>query len=127
MELKAVSSKCSGCRACLVACAMSCFEENNLRKAALAVIPHFPNPGVFEVRTCNQCGACAEVCPADAIPKNQRGVYEIDPELCIGCMSCLSVCPNGVVFSHPDREAPFMCGLCGDCVKVCGTNVLWIE
>ena len=127
MHLRADSSKCSGCRACLVACALGTFGENNPKKASLAVIPHFPNPGVFEVRTCIQCGSCAEICPVDAIPKNQRGAYYIDPKLCIGCLACVTICPESVIFTHPDLEAPFECDLCGDCVDACGMNVLRIE
>jgi Fe-S-cluster-containing dehydrogenase component len=127
MYLRADSSKCSGCRACLVACALATFGENNPKKASLAVIPHFPDPGTFEVKTCTQCGECAAVCPVDAIPQNERGAYYIDSELCIGCLVCVGACPEGVVLTHPDREAPFECTLCGECVPACGMDVLWIE
>ena len=124
MYLHANSDQCSGCRACLLACSLHLFGENNPKKAALAIIPHFPEPGTFEVRTCTQCGTCAEVCPVEAIHQNDKGAYYIDPEECTACMVCVEECPEGVIFTHPDHEAPFKCDLCGECIEVCGMEVL---
>ena len=45
MRLYADSAKCSGCRACLVACSLNIFQESNPKKASLNLIPHFPAPG----------------------------------------------------------------------------------
>jgi|YelNatPaOPRAMG01_1025707.scaffolds.fasta_scaffold67037_2 ferredoxin len=126
MRLYADSSKCSGCKACLLACAFSHFRENNIRKAALAIVPHFPSPGKYEVRVCTQCGECAKVCPVDAIPQNDKGAYYIDPELCIACDACIDACPEHVIFKIPGRDQPFECDLCGECVNFCGMNVLSI-
>jgi ferredoxin len=126
MRLYADSAKCSGCKACLLACAFSHFQENNTHKAALAIVPHFPSPGTYEVRVCTQCGECAKVCPVDAIPQNDKGAYYIDPELCIACDACIDVCPENVVFKIPGQDAPFECDLCGECVNFCGMNVLSI-
>lgn len=127
MYLRADSAKCSGCRACLLACSLHLFQENNPKKAALAIVPHFPAPGVFEVRTCTQCGECVAVCPVDCIHQNEKGAYYIEAEECIACMACLDACPENVIFTHPDYEAPFECDLCGECIEFCGMNVLWIE
>lgn len=127
MHLRADGAKCSGCRACLLACSLHLFGENNPKKAALAIIPHFPTPGTFEVKTCTQCGDCAEVCPADAILQNEKGAYYIDTEKCTACLICVDECPEGVIFTHPDYAEPFECDLCGECVDFCGMNVLWIE
>jgi Fe-S-cluster-containing dehydrogenase component len=144
MYLHADSSKCSGCRACLLACSLfnagspiwgtpsqrqdGSYGENNPKKAALAIEAHFPEPGVFKVRTCTQCGDCAEVCPADCILQDKRGAYYIVQEECLGldCLQCAEVCPEDVIFTHPDYEAPWQCNLCGQCVPVCGMDVLSI-
>jgi len=127
MHLHADSTRCSGCRACQLACSLHLFGENNPKKAAISIIPHFPQPGTFEVKTCKQCGTCAEVCPVGAIHKNERGAYYIDSEECIACEACVEECPEGVIFLHADYETPFECDLCGDCVEVCGMKALWIE
>ncbi len=119
--------KCSGCRACLVACSLNLFEENNPKKSAINLIPHFPDPGVFELKVCTQCGECAAVCPTGAIKINERGAYYVEYSECILCEECVPVCPEGVMFVKSNlAETAWKCDLCGDCVKVCGTDALWI-
>ncbi|MBN1485447.1 MAG: 4Fe-4S binding protein [Chloroflexia bacterium] len=126
MRLYADSPRCVGCQACKLACAFSHFQENNPRKRALDIIPHFPDPGTYEVRVCTQCGTCAEVCPVEAIYQNDKGAYYIEPEECTACGTCVEECPEQVIFYIPGREEPFKCDLCGYCVEVCGMNVLSI-
>ena len=41
---------------------------------------------------CVACGACAEVCPMDAIAEGD-GKYEIDADKCISCGACADACP----------------------------------
>ena len=124
MLLRADSARCSGCRACQLACSLHLFAENNPKKSALAIVPHFPEPGAFEVRTCNQCGECASVCPTGAIHQNDRGAYYIQAEECDGCLACQSACPEQVIFTHPALSTPFKCDACGDCLPVCGMDAL---
>jgi carbon-monoxide dehydrogenase iron sulfur subunit len=126
MRLYANSAKCSGCRACLVACSLSRFSVDNPKKARLAIEPLFPAPGTFTVRVCTQCGDCAAVCPTDAIHQNEQGAYYIDPDECNLCLACVDACPEKVVFLHSDYEYAFECDLCGDCVEACGMGVLSI-
>jgi Fe-S-cluster-containing hydrogenase component 2 len=127
MRLYAESAKCSGCRACLVACSLNLFTENNPKKAALNIIPYFPAPGVFEVKVCTQCGECAKVCPTEAIRQNARGAYYVDFAECNLCEACVPVCPEGVMYVRTElADTSWKCDLCGDCVAVCGMNVLSI-
>ena len=127
MRLYADSTKCSGCRACLVACSLNLFTENNPKKAALAILPHFPAPGVFEVKVCTQCGRCAEVCPTGAIKQRSDGVYYVDYAECNLCEACVPECPEGVMYVKVDlADHSWKCDLCGDCVLVCGTDALWV-
>ena len=44
---------------------------------------------------CIKCGACASVCPVEAISEGDAQ-YLID-EKCIDCGSCASVCPVGAI------------------------------
>ena len=127
MRLYVDSSKCSGCNACRVACSLNLFGENNPKKAALVIEPHFPAPGVYTVRVCTQCGDCAAVCPTEAIRKNDKGAYYVVSEDCNLCEACVPECPEDVMFVNAKYSATaWKCDLCGDCVAVCGTSALWI-
>ncbi len=127
MRLYADSAKCSGCRACLVACSLNLFGESNPKKAGLLIAAHFPDPGIFEVKVCTDCGDCAAACPTEAIRRNGRGAYFVDFDLCNLCEACVPACPEGVMFVRTDlADTAWKCDLCGDCVSVCGTDALWI-
>lgn len=41
---------------------------------------------------CIGCGACAGVCPVEAISEGD-GKYVIDPDTCIECGACAGECP----------------------------------
>ena len=45
---------------------------------------------------CQNCGACAEVCPVDAISQGD-GKYVIDADTCISCGTCAAGCPVEVI------------------------------
>jgi len=103
--------KCTGCQACVVACAV----ENNLpcvepEQAALGrvvswmdlmttVEGEYPNVRIRYIpRPCMQCDdpPCIKVCPVSATYKNPDGlVGQIYPR-CIGCRYCTNACPYTV-------------------------------
>ena len=118
---------CSGCRACQVLCSLARFGDNNPKKAALQIIGHFPEPGVYEINICSQCGICAEECPTGAIQANET-TYSIDTDSCTGCGICVEVCPTGSMTQHAAIEAPIKCISCGECVEYCPRRALiWEE
>ena len=49
-------------------------------------------PRKIDAVECISCGACAEVCPDDAITEGED-TYEIDPEKCTDCGTCEDECP----------------------------------
>lgn len=127
MRLYANSDRCSGCRACLVACSLNLFEVNNPKQAALRIVPYFPEPGRYELKVCTQCGDCAAVCPTGAIKQNDRGAYYVDFAECNLCEACVTECPEEVMFIRAGlADSTWKCDLCGDCVSVCGMDALWI-
>ena len=115
---------CVGCHDCELICAVVNRGANNPKKGAIRIRPRFPEPE-FHAAVCEQCGACAEVCPVEAI-ENRDGVYVIDEEKCTGCYSCVEACPLEVMFTHSDLEPPFKCILCGECVAICPRSALSI-
>lgn len=48
-------------------------------------------PAKVDEDACTGCGACAEVCPADAITVDDTA--KVDPELCTECGACTDECP----------------------------------
>ncbi len=97
------SNKCIGCRTCEAACAVVHSGKDFFYKDVEDI--NF-NPRLNVIKTarvsapiqCRQCddSPCATVCPVKAID-NENGYVSIDKNLCIGCKSCMVVCPYGAV------------------------------
>ena len=113
-----IHANCSGCGACKLACSMENFAAVQPSRALLRIAGRFPAPGDYRIHFCDQCGECAENCPVEAILM-ESGVYRVDPDLCTGCMTCVDVCPQGVMVPQPDGGIPAKCNLCGACARIC--------
>lgn len=46
---------------------------------------------------CIGCGSCVGVCPVQAIEMNDEGRAQVDPDVCISCGACVGVCPVGAI------------------------------
>jgi len=51
--------------------------------------------------TCRRCeeAPCIQVCPADALEKDEQGMITRYTNLCISCKSCVTICPFGTMMS----------------------------
>ena len=47
---------------------------------------------------------CVTVCPVDCFHADDLMLY-IDPETCIDCAACISVCPVQAIFTNPIPDA----------------------
>jgi len=45
---------------------------------------------------CISCGACASVCPVEAISEGAEH-YEVDADTCIDCGACEEACPTSAI------------------------------
>lgn len=90
---------------------------------------------------CYHCAdaPCVEVCPTDALQKQDNGLVQVDQDTCIGCSYCSWACPFGAP-QYPDEGATVggvgkmdKCTLCeprleqGEkpaCVETCPTEAL---
>lgn len=113
-----IHANCSGCGTCKLACAMENFSAVQPSRALLRIEGRFPAPGDYRIHFCDQCGECADNCPVEAISM-ESGAYRVDADVCTGCMTCVEVCPKGVMMEQPDSEVPAKCVLCGACAEIC--------
>lgn len=140
-ELKEIfvkTSKCTGCKTCEIACAV----EHSESKLIYSAIIEKPTPksriyveGVLPDRKvpvlCRHCddAPCMYACISGAISRNEEGVVLTDTDKCIGCWTCVMVCPYGVIGRHMETHKAYRCDRCPDreapaCVANCPTEAL---
>lgn len=99
---------CAGCNACAVACKINnnlpkgvwwnevVTEGGSTRDTAGGAWPD--NAMRFFPVACQQCRnpSCVAECPTGASQKGEDGIVFVDAGLCIGCGTCVKVCPYDV-------------------------------
>ncbi|UQZ88916.1 oxidoreductase [Deltaproteobacteria bacterium Smac51] len=147
-------SKCSGCKACEMACFQSHnVKRNNVGKTVGTIsVPVTPKLYVTVIETasmpvqCKHCenSPCKAVCKQNAIRKVGAQVV-VDENKCIGCKDCLVACPFGAITLLPfyacgkqvtqadsgdGKVAASKCDLCFEdpagpaCIRVCPNEAL---
>lgn len=116
--------KCTGCRLCELVCAVFHDGISNPARSRIKVMK-WEAEGLYIPMSCQQCqdAPCKNVCPVKAISLDEElGRVFVDYDVCIGCRSCVAVCPFGAMnFNIKDKQV-FKCDLCdGDpqCVRFC--------
>lgn len=123
------SEKCTGCRACELACSFSCEGVFSPSKSRIRVTK-VDEEGIDVPIGCHHCdrAPCIEVCPVGAIYRDKRtSAVMIEYDKCIGCQSCITACPFGAVSYDDQKGLVCKCDLChGDpeCVKWCFTGAV---
>ena len=53
-------------------------------------------PTFVYMTRCDGCGECVDICPSDImhIDKTWRRAYNIEPNMCWECYSCVKACPH---------------------------------
>ena len=130
---------CLGCHLCEYNCA---FANSGMRDmaAALKGKPISPRIHVEEgdrisyAVSCRHCTdpICVKSCIAGAL-KKEDGVIVIDRNRCVGCLTCVLVCPYGALTPGPDGVMQ-KCELClnnssGEpaCVRGCPNRAIVYE
>jgi len=122
--LRIEHEKCTGCRLCELVCAVRHDGSSNPTRARIRVLK-WEADGIYVPVACQQCedAPCKSACPVGAIVRDEEPArVAIDHDKCIGCRTCVSVCPFGGVHFVPADRKVVKCDLCdGDpqCVRFC--------
>ena len=56
-------------------------------------------PTFVYMTRCDGCGQCVDICPSDImhIDKTYRRAYNIEPNMCWECYSCVKACPQNAI------------------------------
>lgn len=122
---------CIGCRLCEIHCLTQHSQSKKIIKAfkgetprALArVVVEEEGPLSFAMQ-CRHCAdaPCVAACITGAMQRDERtGAVLCDEDRCVGCWSCIMVCPFGAVLRNTvGRKAASKCDLCyGEQMPVC--------
>ena len=135
---------CLGCHLCEYNCAFANSGETSMVKA-LKGKNIYPRIRVEDAQdgasqkinfavSCRHCtdALCVKSCISGALSK-EDGVVRIDKNKCVGCYTCILVCPYGAI-SHNAEGAVQKCELCLSntcgspaCVKGCPNQAIVYE
>lgn len=131
---------CLGCHLCEYNCAFANSGCNDMVKALKGKAIH-PNIRVEEGKngvcfavSCRHCEdpICVKSCISGALSVSE-GVISVDKQKCVGCYTCVMVCPYGAVVPG-EGQAVTKCELClnnscGEpaCVKGCPNRAIVFE
>jgi len=130
---------CIGCHLCEVYCLVEHSGSRQLLKAfkqeqprALArvhVEEERPNSVAVQCHHCHE-PQCVYACLTGAMQKDpETGIVTSDPERCMGCWTCIMVCPYGALGRDTRRGVVVKCDLCSHlvtpaCVAHCPNEAL---
>jgi len=131
---------CLGCHLCEYNCAFANSGCDDMVKALKDVTIH-PRIRVEEGENicfavnCRHCEEplCVKSCITGALSV-EDGVIHVDEEKCVGCYTCVLVCPYGAVMPGPDGGVIQKCELCTNnsagepaCVEGCPNRAIVYE
>lgn len=126
---------CIGCQGCQTACQARNYSDPG---EFLRIADNFElvDKDTYISVSCNHCEqpACAENCPVGAITKDEEtGIVSTDYATCVGCKTCIKVCPYDAPKYNIKKETSHKCDFCKDrlevgeqpaCVEACPMKVL---
>ena len=137
-EIFVDTSRCTACKTCEIACAVAHSKSGNLYGALMEkpapkrrLYVEWVKPDNNVPILCRHCedAPCMHACISGAISRNLESVVITDTDKCIGCWTCVMVCPFGVIGRHLETHKSYRCDRCPDretpaCVSSCPTKAL---
>lgn len=136
---------CLGCHLCEYECAFanSGLDEMFKLKGKVGkdILPRIKVEGgektpVHFAVNCRHCESpiCVTGCIAGALSKTDEGMVVIDQNKCVGCYTCVLLCPYGAIMPAADGKVAQKCMLCTDnanitpnCAAHCPNNAIVYE
>jgi carbon-monoxide dehydrogenase iron sulfur subunit len=123
---------CIGCHLCEVYCQLQHAGTADLVKAFKRGAPPLPRLRVDErgvvslsVR-CQQCddAPCVQACLTGALSRDPVSrLVTVDEDKCIGCWTCVLVCPLAAITPDREQKKALKCDLCqGEEIPACVAN-----
>lgn len=111
--------RCLGCRLCEYYCAFAHSGESYMPDVFNLMTPPVPRitveekSGISFAVACRHCldPICVKSCISGALSKQPGGAVEVDETKCVGCHTCMLVCPYGALKSDNGRAVK-KCDLC---------------
>jgi anaerobic carbon-monoxide dehydrogenase iron sulfur subunit len=137
-EIFVRTDKCTGCQSCKLACAVAHSKSKNLFAAMLETprprsrvyVEHMPANLKIPI-LCRHCeeAPCINACISGAISRTAQNTVVTNSDKCIGCWTCVMVCPYGVIGRDTAHAKAYRCDRCPDldtpaCVSACPTHAL---
>ena len=116
------SKKCAGCTTCMLSCSLTHYGVQSLALSRIQIIQDSFGKFPYDIKMapCRQCvtPVCVENCPVGAafVDTKNSNVRRIDSKKCIGCKTCLAMCPqqpHRTVWNHVEGKSS-KCDLCID-------------
>jgi len=143
MRARPVPEACISCGLCTVWCKVEHSDSRSIYKAFRAdatktvACVRLEQEGARSLAIqCRHCEdpICVYACITGAMSKDPTtGIVKVDPSRCIGCGTCVLMCPNGAVqLDDRGKRVALKCEMCRDrgfpsCVEHCPNDALIME
>lgn len=131
---------CLGCHLCEYNCAFANSGKPDMVKALkdIKINPMLQiedNGKISFAVSCRHCEEpiCVKSCITGAL-SSDGGIIRVNQDKCVGCYTCVLVCPYGAVMPAPDGSVIQKCELCTNntfgepaCVKGCPNGAIVFE
>jgi anaerobic carbon-monoxide dehydrogenase iron sulfur subunit len=124
--------KCLACRSCELACAAAhVIQRPRIHVQAIDEKGTLSRTRAIAIQ-CRNCEepACVLACISGGIRKDESsGTITVNLENCVGCWSCIMVCPVGAITRNDNMHQALKCDHCPDlenpaCILACPTAAL---
>jgi len=140
-KVYAFEKNCLGCGLCEVYCKtahskskdiVKTYRRENIQSAIVVEEILSPKTKTYFALQCRHCSdpKCIKACISGAMYKDENGIVRNIKEKCVGCLSCVLVCPFGAIKKSTEKKVVSKCDLCIEtggnpaCVQNCPNNAL---